>query len=203
MSLDIQNVRLIVKQSDIAGQMGTVPASDDHTDGTWSETDMYVGEQLINTADDIIYVRTDNGIRNIKLKVDSTTDIMVASVTLSTDDIRTLYTTPIQIVAADTDGRPYEVISATAHLIFRTAAWSSKKLMIGCDSSKIAQLTEGDALKSTVDRYVRFIHGTSVGATTDTQVIPGQPIYIWADGSDPSGGDSTMEISITYRALNI
>lgn len=198
-----QVTRIINKINSGAGNAGTVAPSDDHTDGTWSETDMYVGEQLINTADDIIYVRTDNGIRNVKLKVDSTTDVFVASVTLSTDDIRKLNTTPIQIVAADTDGRPYEVISATAHLIFNTSAWSSKKLMIGCDSTKIAQLTEGDALKSTVDRYVRFIQGISVGASTDTQVIPGQPIYIWADGSDPSGGDSEMEISITYRALNI
>lgn len=39
------------------GAVPTVPASNDHTDGTWLSTDIYQGEFCLNTADNIIYTR--------------------------------------------------------------------------------------------------------------------------------------------------
>jgi hypothetical protein len=44
------------------GKVFTVPTSNDHTDETWSETDLYIGELGINVSDDKIYMRTNNGI---------------------------------------------------------------------------------------------------------------------------------------------
>ena len=54
--------RRVVKVSSIAGEVPTIPASDDHTDGSWIATDVYVGEMFFNSADGIMYVRDANGI---------------------------------------------------------------------------------------------------------------------------------------------
>lgn len=45
-----------------AGVPFTQPPSNDHTDSTWSETDLYIGEIGINLTDDKVFVRTNNGI---------------------------------------------------------------------------------------------------------------------------------------------
>jgi hypothetical protein len=54
--------RRVVKVSSIAGEVPTIPASDDHTDGSWIATDVYVGEMFFNSADGIMYTRSSNGI---------------------------------------------------------------------------------------------------------------------------------------------
>jgi len=54
--------RRVVKVSSIAGEVPTIPASDDHTDGSWIATDVYVGELFFNSADGIMYTRSSNGI---------------------------------------------------------------------------------------------------------------------------------------------
>jgi len=49
------------------GAIGTIPATGDHTDGSWLPTDLYNGEVLINTTDQIAYVRSGNEIRSWNL----------------------------------------------------------------------------------------------------------------------------------------
>lgn len=46
-------------------QSFTIPTSNDHTDETWSATDLYIGEIGINVTDDKIFMRTNNGIVQI------------------------------------------------------------------------------------------------------------------------------------------
>ena len=57
-----QDVRIITKYSTISGVEPTIPLSADHNDGTWLPTDLYVGEIFLNSADDLVWIRTDNGI---------------------------------------------------------------------------------------------------------------------------------------------
>jgi len=49
------------------GAKGTIPATNDHTDGSWLPTDLYNGEVLINTSDNIAYIRSGNEIRSWQL----------------------------------------------------------------------------------------------------------------------------------------
>lgn len=55
-------VRMVCKMSTTAGERPTIPVSDDHTDGSWLATDIYIGESFWNSADGIMYNRGDNGI---------------------------------------------------------------------------------------------------------------------------------------------
>lgn len=69
-NLTEQFSRIRIKRSTTALEVPTVPASDDHTDGTWLSTDIYKGELFINLPDGKIYTRTDSGIVNLPSPAD-------------------------------------------------------------------------------------------------------------------------------------
>lgn len=54
--------RIVIKKG---SGIPTIPASNDHTDGTWLATDLYVGEFYMDTATDKIYMRTAGGIEEV------------------------------------------------------------------------------------------------------------------------------------------
>ena len=59
------NERIVIKRDNTPGVVPTIPSSNDHTDGTWVSTDIYVGEFFMNVADDKLWYRSDNGINLI------------------------------------------------------------------------------------------------------------------------------------------
>lgn len=54
--------RLQIKYTSITGASPSLPYTQDHNDGTWSPTDLYVGEFFLNASDDKLWIRTFNGI---------------------------------------------------------------------------------------------------------------------------------------------
>lgn len=60
--LNIQNSRIQQKYSTFSGETPTIAPSTDHTDGTWTPTDIYVGEVFFNVVDDAAWFRSLNGI---------------------------------------------------------------------------------------------------------------------------------------------
>ena len=54
--------RILIKKGT---SIATIPASSDHTDGTWLATDIYIGEFYMNTTNGKIYTRTASGIEEI------------------------------------------------------------------------------------------------------------------------------------------
>ena len=54
--------RIVIKKG---SGVPTIPTSNDHTDGTWLATDLYVGEFYMDTATDKIYMRTAGGIEEV------------------------------------------------------------------------------------------------------------------------------------------
>lgn len=61
-SLDAKQVQ---KRSTVALAVPTVPASNDHTDGTWTATDVYSGEVFINETDGKAYIRIGAAIKEL------------------------------------------------------------------------------------------------------------------------------------------
>lgn len=60
--MPIQYSRILTKRSTVPGEVPTVPASNDHLDGSWLNTDIYKGELFINLPDKIVYSRNNDGI---------------------------------------------------------------------------------------------------------------------------------------------
>jgi len=57
--------RIILKVSDIEGATATIPATNDHTDGSWLDTDIFEGELFLNIVDNVLQTRTASGIVNV------------------------------------------------------------------------------------------------------------------------------------------
>lgn len=56
---EVEYARIVNKQGN---GVPTVPLSDDHDDGSWLDTDMYIGEWYLDLDTDILYIRTSAGI---------------------------------------------------------------------------------------------------------------------------------------------
>jgi len=59
MSKDVQGARVLIKRTEVSGEIPTIPLNQDHTTG-WASTDIYTGEFFINIADDRAWVRTNS-----------------------------------------------------------------------------------------------------------------------------------------------
>lgn len=59
------NERIVIKRDNTPGVIPTIPTSNDHTDGSWYSTDIYVGEFFMNIADNKLWWRSDTGIQLI------------------------------------------------------------------------------------------------------------------------------------------
>lgn len=62
MALKIQHSKIRVKRSSIPGTKPTLGPSSDHTDNTWSNTDIYPGEFFINTTDKKLWIGTETSV---------------------------------------------------------------------------------------------------------------------------------------------
>lgn len=62
-----QDTRIKWKRSTIAGTVPTVAPSTSHLDGTWTATDLYIGEAFLNTNDYKAWLRFAGGIREIAI----------------------------------------------------------------------------------------------------------------------------------------
>jgi len=51
----VQTSRIINKRTEQAGVVPSIGPSGDHTDGTWTDTDIYTGEFYVNLADEKVY----------------------------------------------------------------------------------------------------------------------------------------------------
>ena len=145
-NLIVQNSRLIFKLSDVPGATATIAPSLDHTDGTWSETDIYIGELFVNEIDNIIQTRTSIGIIDLYPGGTASSGVQsyanFASFPL-TGYIDTIYIDESTELMYRWDGGVYVQLSTTA-----SVAWSS--ITAGPTSSP-----------SQIDNAVLLAHGVS------------------------------------------
>lgn len=131
--------------------------------------------------------------------------IFSATASLSSDQIKALFTTPIQIVANPGSGKYIEVISATSEMTFATAAYTTNTtLQIISSGSDTAQVEDPVALLSTVSRNSKFADVTiSTGLTTGTQVLSNVSLVVKAKNGNPGVGAGTAKIKLLYRIVTI
>lgn len=60
-----QHSKIIIKRSTTTGVVPTLGVTNDHTDGTWSATDIYVGEFFYNVIDNRLWIGKVGGVQEI------------------------------------------------------------------------------------------------------------------------------------------
>ena len=79
--------RLLLKRTGISGEVPTIPPITATTLNEFDATDLFVGEMYVNTADDLLFIRTDSGILPISLSGSTGTTIPDLLTVLSQDNI--------------------------------------------------------------------------------------------------------------------
>lgn len=190
-----QDSRIRLKRSTVAGAEPTVAPSADHTDGTWSVNDVYVGELYLNDADQRLYVRTTGGILEIAT---GGGELKQAQVTLTTAQVLSLNSTPITIVAGQT-GKEIQVISASIHLKYNTTAYATNvNMVLKASSAAAADIQARVGINETSDSL-----GSFDLLSTNLNIVTGDALVVSVDGGNPTAGDSDIVVDVLYRITDL
>ena len=190
-----QDSRIRLKRSTVTGAVPTVAPSTDHTDGTWSVNDVYIGELFLNDAEQRLFIRGTFGISEIAT---GSGELKQAQVTLTTAQVLALKSTPITIVAGIT-GKEIQVVSASAYLKYASTTYATNVDMVLKASS--VTTSDGQAqfdISGTVDSK-----GTFDLLTTNKNIVTGDALVASVDGGNPTTGDSDIAIDVLYRITDI
>lgn len=173
--MNIQNSRILTKRSTTGGVVPTIPASDDHTDGSWLTTDIYKGELFINLVDNKTFTRTDSGIVQILMPTSGFQqggNSFTAAATLGTNDLYDLLfeTNNVSRQLIDSTGRfgfGTTSLSASTHKTNKSqgntsAGWAEK--WNDSDDALIASLDNNGLLSA----YGGLSTDGTISATFDT-----------------------------------
>lgn len=188
-----QDSRIRLKRSTVAGAVPTAAPSTDHTDGTWSVNDVYIGELYLNDADQRLFVRTTNGVLEVAT---GGGELKRAQVTLSSAQVLALNSTPITIVAG-ISGKEIQVVSASAHLKYNSATYATNtSLILECSGAAAAQC-EYD-ISGTTD-----VLGTFLLRSFTSNIVTGAALVASVDTGNPTAGNSDIVVDVLYRITNL
>lgn len=184
----VSNVRRLEKRTLNPLVIPTIPASDDHTDGSWIETDIYEGELFFNLATEIAYTR--KGANIVELGV-----LKHIDVTLDSDEIKTGNSVPIEVDVDISSEEVFEVVSASAFMLKDGDAFDSTDISLITDTASAPQAkTTYDP--SLAENNVRFqiVNGGN-------QLLRNKKLFIQFDADSNDAPLGSAQISIAYRKI--
>lgn len=131
------------------------------------------------------------------------TALLSASVTVSSAQILTLFTSPVQIIAAPGAGNYIDIISASIFYDYATTAYGGgTTVYLQFNNGTEQQATDGSALLAQTADMIALLDGQN-SIAVQWSVIENAPIQIKASPSNPTTGDSTLKVRILYRIVTI
>lgn len=128
-------------------------------------------------------------------------------ITVLSDDIKTLGSAPVELVASPGAGKAIELMSWVIRLTYNSAVYTGVILLdVKTDSANQVQGNDNEALASTVTRIQKGEIITTDGGgwpTTDTQIIADKALELSTGGGSPASGDSDIDIYLAYRILDL
>lgn len=190
-----QDSRIRIKRSTVALAQPTAAPSTDHTDGTWSVNDVYIGELYLNDTDQRLYIRTTNGILEIAT---GGGELKRAQITLTTAQVLALNSTPIEVVAGIT-GKEIQVVNASMHLKYNTTAYATYvNMVLKASSAAAADIQARVSIDGTTDSL-----GSFDLFSTKLNIVTGDALVVSVDGGNPTAGDSDVVVDVLYRITDL
>jgi hypothetical protein len=190
-----QDSRIRIKRSTVALAQPTAAPSTDHTDGTWSVNDIYIGELYLNDSDQRLYIRTTNGILEIAT---GGGELKRAQVTLTTAQVLALNSTPIEVVAGIT-GKEIQVVNASMHLKYNTTAYATNtNMVLKASSAAAADIQARVGINESSDSL-----GSFDLLSTNLNIVTGDALVVSVDGGNPTAGDSDIVVDVLYRITDL
>lgn len=207
MSQIVQNSRILIKRSTTAGEVPTIPATLDHTNGTWLATDIYSGELFLNIADGRMWMGLTNSIKEIIFNGTNSTFLSLTDVPLTysgqslkglrvnvSETALEFYDNGDYMVALDTSPTASYYLSATYSEVSGNTLIPIQRINNGATGSN--DLWSGSFIYSTMSTIVSNLIGVA-GITGSIQLNAGDGTF-----TSPTSGDydSTVDSwDFSYR----
>lgn len=121
------------------------------------------------------------------------------TIAVNSSTILNLFTVPLELVAAPGPKKYIDVISATVRVTLGSVYTANTKLIIQTKNAP-GQMFESDCLGTAVQRFYKFDQVPLV-SDADSQIIDNAPLNLTVDTGNPTGGTSTLELSLIYRII--
>lgn len=130
--------------------------------------------------------------------------VQEVSISITSANVLSLNTTPIELVASPGAGKYLEVVSATVYIEYNSSAYDTNiKLLIRSSDADVAQFEDSSALISTITKSCKFIPNTIAATSAQTFLTENKGLEVLVDSGDPDNGDSDIKIKLLYRVVTI
>jgi hypothetical protein len=130
--------------------------------------------------------------------------LATASAPISSADVLTLYSSPINIVAAPGAGLALQAVDGVAWVDYNTIPYTTNVgVDIITDTATTAQLRIAVLLNTTTSTPRNFSQVAAPVNAADTQLIPNKALNITVPVGNPAAGNSPLNYIVFYRTLTV
>lgn len=127
--------------------------------------------------------------------IPNTTQIITEKITLKRDQIRTLNSNPVELLAAPGAGRFIQILSATARMRDGSIPYTDSEYIL-IKQGGAHQIMQNGFMLSSINELSAF-------HAFDNKLMENAPVTIEAYETDPQTGDSECDIYITYFVIEM
>ena len=130
--------------------------------------------------------------------------IFTASLSITSAQIKSLFSSPLTIVSAPAAGKYIDVISAVAEMTYITAPYATNTtLMLIMDTSTNEIMTNSAVLTATTDIFYKFTPVTFGSQTTAHQIQTVKALQVKVQTGNPIAGAGTLKVKVLYRIVTV
>lgn len=127
-----------------------------------------------------------------------------ASLAITSAQVLALNSTPLTIIAAQGVGTAIEIISASAKMVYNSAAYATNVDLILQNSGATRPISGvGSFLAETVNVMSPFRDQYGFSGVTDTQMIENVAVQVSVDSGNPTAGNSGITVYVLYRVITL
>jgi hypothetical protein len=136
----------------------------------------------------------------VKTYVDSTMSVKQVKVSLSSAQILTLGSVPVTLVAAQGAGKVIIPVSVVMNYNFVTSAYSTVTNLFITSSSSPTSITRSGVLAFVSDACT---FDAPINSGASNALTGNEALTITTTGGNPTGGDSTLDVYVSYIVITI
>lgn len=137
----------------------------------------------------------------VKVHAEDVAGIYQSKVSIASADVLTLGSIPVLGIAAPGVGYAIRVIAMSVNNPFNTTPYSAENLSLITDTATRLQFIVYYILSAIVAMHEIGVL-QDINSASGTQIIENKDVYISTfSGSDPTGGDSDLDVYFTYEII--
>jgi hypothetical protein len=130
-------------------------------------------------------------------------EVLTTKISLTSNEILNLNSTPIQLLPSPGSGRLYDVMGILCRMNYLTAAYATNlQLQIYYNGAGLVIGSNSNILNATLNKTGKMIL-SAIASAGATQYLTDTAIYCNVSAGNPTGGSGTLDIYLTYKIITL